>query len=45
MPRWIARIAARRALARADHRAVFSRFVEALAARSPRLGFPRIREV
>lgn len=45
MPRWIARLAAGRPFARPDHRAVFSRFAEALAARSVRAGLPRIREV
>ncbi len=56
MTRWIARLVAGRALARADcldhrapsraeHRAVFARFVEALAARSRAFGHPRIREV
>jgi hypothetical protein len=45
MPRWIARLAAGRAPVRLAHRAVFSRFAEALAARSPRVGLPRVREV
>lgn len=49
MTRWIARLAAGHAPARADrlpdHRAVFARFVEALAARSRAFGHPRIREV
>lgn len=45
MTRWIARLAAGTAPARLDHRAVFARFVEALAARSRGFGQPRIREV
>jgi hypothetical protein len=48
MTRLIARLAAGRAPARGDrldHRAVFARFVEALAARSRAFGQPRIREV
>ncbi|MBV5263178.1 hypothetical protein [Pinisolibacter aquiterrae] len=45
MTRWIARLANGSAVARPDHRAVFARFVAALAARSPRLATPRVREV
>ncbi|NLH81591.1 MAG: hypothetical protein GX458_12200 [Phyllobacteriaceae bacterium] len=50
MTRWITRIAGGRASARPaltppDHRVVFARFAETLAARSPRVGLPRVREV
>ncbi len=45
MPRWIARLAAGRPSACPDHRTVFSRFAAALAARSARVGLPRVREV
>ena len=45
MPPWIARLAGARAFARGDHRAVFARFVEVLAARFRAGGHPRVREV
>lgn len=45
MTRWIARLASGSAPARPDHRDVFARFATALAARSARIGTPRVREV
>lgn len=50
MTRWIARLTSGSAAARPDHRAVFARFVAALAARASRVGvagvrIPRVREV
>ena len=45
MTRWISRLAGGRALARPDHRVVFARFADTLAARAPRAGLPRVREV
>lgn len=50
MTRWITRLAGGSAPARPDpafldHRLVFARFAETLAARAPRAGLPRVREV
>ncbi len=50
MTRWITRLAGGSTPARPDstppdHRVVFARFAETLAARSPRVGLPRVREV
>ena len=45
MTRWLAKLAAAPDRARPDHRLVFARFAERLAARLPRPGVPRLREV